>query len=323
MPTFVDGPGLAEKLSAAYRKHGGARLAVAFWGDGAADILTTGRADDVRIVCNLSLGGTNPDAIRSLIEQGAEVKHLPGLHAKLGVVGDRSFVGSSNFSHNGLGGGHSPSLVEFNAVFEGERREIVDQFDRIWEDASAVDDTILKLAKDRWRRQEGAPEAAGERQLEGSSLVQTILDHPHCLDGAGAHFAIYAEVSDKENEMIDRADQLATKTNGAPCGCYWDWSGLPEEGYILDIRRPPRGPWAVVGWYRRVRELKDFNMEDETFSPSFESSGPLGIELSRDEEQRLKNAVRRYLKDGHPLDNDGAVCAPLSDLRPYLMEDRN
>ncbi|WP_316398922.1 hypothetical protein [Bradyrhizobium sp. 33ap4] len=50
------------------RRSGPARLAIAFWGPGAARNLgISERRDCVEIICNLSQGGTNPDEIRTLM----------------------------------------------------------------------------------------------------------------------------------------------------------------------------------------------------------------------------------------------------------------
>ena len=65
-----------EGINAAFdRLLGNSRLycAVAFWGYGASKHLQLPRLGrDIRIICNLSMGGTNPDEIRRMVEGGAQ-----------------------------------------------------------------------------------------------------------------------------------------------------------------------------------------------------------------------------------------------------------
>lgn len=105
MPNFVNGHELSLQLAVALKNAKTVRLAVAFWGRGAADKLGLQDNSVVRtqVVCNLVSGGTNPNEIRTLLSRGVDVKQLDDLHAKLGVIDDLSFLGSSNMSTNGLG----------------------------------------------------------------------------------------------------------------------------------------------------------------------------------------------------------------------------
>ena len=76
-------------------------MAVAFWGQGAEDLIRTDR--QYRLVCNLTAGGTNPKVIRELLQRSnVEIRHLPNLHAKVSVFEHGAIVASANFSKSGL-----------------------------------------------------------------------------------------------------------------------------------------------------------------------------------------------------------------------------
>lgn len=78
--------------------------AVAYWGADAVD--QTGlvrRRGTAKVLCDLFSGACNPREIRRLLENGAEVKTLRGMHAKVWLSGQDVIVGSANASMNGLG----------------------------------------------------------------------------------------------------------------------------------------------------------------------------------------------------------------------------
>ena len=154
MPDFVDGPKLSQRLFTALRDAMDVRLAVAFWGAGAAETLGihVGVGARFRVVCNLSSGGTNPHEIRELLKRGVEVRQLNDLHAKIGVVDDLSFLGSSNMSTNGLGGEYTRTgWREANIVYQNARPEIASRFDDFWRIGTEITEADLKKAKAAWR----------------------------------------------------------------------------------------------------------------------------------------------------------------------------
>ncbi len=104
MTTFLAGQELKKQLqamSAVRRIH----CAVAFWGRGAEDCLRPQPGVDVRIICNLSSGSTNPDTVKQLMRSFGKdaVRQMADLHAKVYIVDSTMIVGSANASVNGLG----------------------------------------------------------------------------------------------------------------------------------------------------------------------------------------------------------------------------
>jgi hypothetical protein len=115
---FLKGPSMLSTLQSLVGSNGEiAYLAVAFWGKGAIEQLNLepkpGRR--LRVICNLSMGGTNADEITDLMKlPRVEVKHSPWLHAKVYWTEQRCIVGSANASSNGLGweGSEARSFLE-------------------------------------------------------------------------------------------------------------------------------------------------------------------------------------------------------------------
>jgi hypothetical protein len=77
--------------------------AVAFWGKGAEASIGARQNRDIRLICNLKMGGTNPEVIERLIDSGMSVRQSDRLHAKVYIGKEKAVVTSANASINGLG----------------------------------------------------------------------------------------------------------------------------------------------------------------------------------------------------------------------------
>src|ERR1700680_1254899 len=117
---FLDGPGPVEKMAELTTKSRNARMAVAFWGEGAIEHLgLLGKRSAVTIICNLRSGGTNPNEIRSVMAAGIHVSQCDTLHAKVYLFDNHVIIGSSNASANGLSfqGTEVSGWIEANVIF--------------------------------------------------------------------------------------------------------------------------------------------------------------------------------------------------------------
>lgn len=130
-------------------------LAVAFWGAGAEGMLPAGGR--YQVICNLSMGGTNPKVIAQLMDRSdVEVRHLPDLHAKVVVGAGGAVVSSANFSANGLGmeGATSSGWQEagvFIPAADAEFTQVYGWFVLRWRAASPVTTEVLELATRQWQ----------------------------------------------------------------------------------------------------------------------------------------------------------------------------
>jgi len=82
------------------------RVAIAaFVGDGAGTYIPNPKG--LQVVCWPKAGGTNPDAVRRLIENGARVYFCDSLHMKVYWTSDKgAVITSANLSQNALGSGN-------------------------------------------------------------------------------------------------------------------------------------------------------------------------------------------------------------------------
>lgn len=162
-------------------------LAVAFWGAGAEGMLSTGRC--YQVICNLSVGGTNPQVIAQLMERSdVEVRHLPDLHAKVVVGAGGAVVSSANFSANGLGlAGATNSGWQEAGVFipaaDAEFAQVYGWFALHWRAASPVTSEVLELATRQWQpRAVDWPEDNGVALVDELTPAATLDSTPELLE---------------------------------------------------------------------------------------------------------------------------------------------
>jgi phosphatidylserine/phosphatidylglycerophosphate/cardiolipin synthase-like enzyme len=99
---FLDGAAATEEIKKLTVSSKNARLAVAFWGDGAtAGLGLIEKGKSATIICNLKSGGTNPQEIQKLLDNNISVKQCDTLHGKVYLFDDHVILGSSNASANG------------------------------------------------------------------------------------------------------------------------------------------------------------------------------------------------------------------------------
>lgn len=137
-----------------------ARCAVAFWGQGAVwelfgtDVL---ERTDVHVVCDLSMGGSNPATLRALgAPNNPKIKYLDGLHAKVFLSEHGAVVGSANASNNGIGFvGREAQLLEAGTYFRKDSvgwYRIATWFDQLCKnEASEIDYDALRAAELSWQ----------------------------------------------------------------------------------------------------------------------------------------------------------------------------
>lgn len=199
--------------------------AVAFWGKGAEAKLTDQRSG-VRLICNLSSGGTNPNEI-SKIDRSL-VRQIDELHAKVYIGNSQAIVTSANISSNGIG------QEDVDAAFWMEAGYITDKiepiktwFDELWKRARCITDEDLNEAFERWRRRQNAARRRFEVFDETSAnlpLLYWITDYDW---EPNEEF-----VRNHESEIGDVEQMIA--------------DGLEVEKGDRDVMRP--GTWMLVWW---------------------------------------------------------------------------
>ncbi|MCX6853793.1 MAG: phospholipase D-like domain-containing protein, partial [Verrucomicrobia bacterium] len=103
MTRFLSNDSLWAELNTRVKASKKVKAAVAFVGNGGADLLPLKKGDT--LVVNLGLqtvkqGATSPKEIQRLIKRGVQVFTRSNLHAKFFICDDALLVGSANISNN-------------------------------------------------------------------------------------------------------------------------------------------------------------------------------------------------------------------------------
>jgi len=250
---FLNEVGALAKIREMFGRAGQAKIAVAFWGRGAAQALGLDRPDlEAEIICNLDSGACNPSEIEKLrgLRPHIAVRSDPRLHGKLYWTPSGVVIGSSNASTNGLAVedglagwaeanifSDDPKLTEaalgwFNARKEGSY-EITDAHlclaEQIWSQRAKSTPPGLKLAGDL-----GAAVRLTPERHVWSKLKLAIYSEDLSAEG-------------KKQMKADKHDNPALQAFGS----YEKWHNAIDAGdWILDFWLAKKGPrfggyWSV------------------------------------------------------------------------------
>ncbi|WP_253270359.1 phospholipase D family protein [Paracoccus sanguinis] len=151
---FLVGEALTDKIR---RVCEGENLCVAsaFWGRGAADFLGNRAVESGRFLADLTMGGTNPDELRSLgAPTSYRIKAVPSLHAKVYLSSKGAVVGSANISQNGIGWLDHPNLIEAGVFIPAGQKQwmaVLEWFEGLYGSALPIDEASLEDAERRWK----------------------------------------------------------------------------------------------------------------------------------------------------------------------------
>lgn len=180
MQEFLSGAMLAKRIREVCEGED-CRIAVAYWGTGIPEALSLDACGSSRIICDVSSGGTNPAALKSLgAPSNKNLRHIPKLHAKVYISSTGVVVGSANASENGIGS--APATLEAGVFCRPEGdwgASAVEWFEERWRDAKQIDAAALERCRLSWRRS-AASRAVGaiERQNAAATLPSLLRENP-------------------------------------------------------------------------------------------------------------------------------------------------
>ena len=179
------------------------RCAVAFWGKGFDAFLDriTGRKKNLRVVCDISMGGCHPEALRSLGAPGnANIRYRDGLHAKVYLSETGVVIGSANASDNGLGfKSGTAGLLEaatFHSAETAMWKAVSAWFEDLHGSALEVDEPALDRAGRLFRPRRGPD---GTTSTRPGSLLDMVLANPDLFEDVGF---VLASTSSTHDERI-------------------------------------------------------------------------------------------------------------------------
>jgi hypothetical protein len=235
------------------------RIAVAFWGKGADELLASTSNKQFRIICNLTSGGTNPEPIRNLTSQkNIEIRHLSALHAKVILGKSIAVVGSANFSTDGLNHESDEDGGWMEAGLKTSDYEqlilIGDWFEELWNRSKNVNEDDLGHAEEQWKLR--------RRNRSNISNQHGLLSQPQVnLKDRPAYLVVHQDHASKEanDAFAEVIKTEKSKTIGKDTikglDFFEDAENYPEDASLVSVHIGRRGGIKVYGTYKRIPQL--------------------------------------------------------------------
>ena len=248
---------IAEKIQKLFGNARETYCIVAFWGMGAEQLFSGMSKQQIKrtkIVCNLTMGGTNPNVIKDLKDKGFHIKHNPTLHSKVYWTDAGVIVGSANASANGLSleGRDQDGWLEA-AIFSDRKSEIdatSEYVRRIWNKSNAITPLDMRNAHARWRRRRPFPTPS-----DNLTFIEALREGRF----SGRQNSIYicvdtGELTDR-NHMEQQAGVLRGRyidLNRRKIDAWEGWCDIPRDQYIVNYWRGPRRGFSPAGIWRTL-----------------------------------------------------------------------
>lgn len=250
-------------------------IAVAYWGRDAEKLLLPASGKQVRLICNLTSGGTNPAPIEKLLgHKDISVRQLDNLHAKVVVGESNAIIGSANFSTNGLWfeGEDSAGLTEAGIYTDDSELVANAQawFDRLWDSARGITAADLEAAQKR------RDILNGLRPPKSRSLMDAPISD---LKGRRIQIAIWRnDTSEKADEAFEGALEKVSALGGRSpesrlrdkFSFFEGWDSLTKEGYIISVYFGKRGKLDVEDAWKRWPDFDEVFTTDDGLSNSIQ-----------------------------------------------------
>lgn len=321
---FLTGSGIQTEVQRISRRPGKLRAAVAYWGDGAAErtgLSERENPEQVRIICDLLSGACNPEEIRALRQCKVHVKTLDHLHAKVWMNGNEVILGSANASRNGLPvSDEDARQANIEAAFLSKEPSLAQALERWfkkqWKAATEIDDSMLDLADDLWRRRERSAKRA---------LTPTLLQKVRNPDPSDQFFRLRLvaypdeEYSDGAKKFFKEEGSRYYSDEGQqdfghelPCYEWYGWTAEDREWpaplgtVLMEFYCNSEGDEFTFSGFREVRDCPTIHRENTrlillTRLPHFD-----GYSLSRGETKELAKRIQDHVEQhGHHMDEFG------------------
>lgn len=338
---FLAGNDLREKINS-IMKGTQVRCAVAFWGEGAAQFLFSNRSERIkgaRLVCDISMGGTNPKELRALgAPNNTALKHHTKLHAKVYISDLGLVVASANASSNGIGFDAPADLIEagsFHPADSGAYKSATKWFEQIWTNTEQVDKCALAEAQETWNKRlcAGRKIGGGLVKSDGKSLLDTVRAYPDKFRGIGFAFASGIGSEEQRDEAVQaiiakdnkRTKKLLSETQREAIrewpteDVFPEWDAGEIRAWPLNFVCVYRGPRGGISYSFCIRDHSILLDRDKRTILASEWSGfrkDLGlkytvntmVQADRAQLEKIFEHFDEAEKEGHLFESVGALA---------------
>jgi len=275
--------------------------AVAFIGEKALEVIP--KNCEVRMICNLESGATNPYAVRALIDNGVEIRTSKNLHAKVFIGDDFTIVGSANLSANGLGleGNEIKGWIEagYKVITNNEQKKVKEWWLEHWGKSKVITINDINRHISIWSsRRKLRPNIATKK-----SLFDDLSSYPDSFKDRRIYLVITTEYlsAEAEKTLVNVQGKLKNDTN---VEAYEGWEELPENAYLIDFYVGPKGGVKSTGIYKSpekkiVIEFTNSKQERKTLFLCYKVNNILGYSVTKEDTNKIKSFIEKALKNEH------------------------
>lgn len=323
---FFDGSATAEGIRNLLRRTKRARIAVAYWGEGAIARLgiETLAGRDVLIVCDIASGACNPHEVEQLQKMLGKERVLmcDRLHAKVWLTDQGAIIGSSNASANGLGdeGTETLGLIEANVLVNHPATlEAIERWfnQSVLEGARKIGPADIEAARDRWKKRR-----RGRPVPHGRSLLQALRHDASRLADRDIDIWIW-EHSDRdtwaEKALADK--RKAVRNSNIDCWQHIAKKHIKPGGHVIEFDWNGRTKTAkFIGIWRMLSDdtVRYKGRSNVVFC--LKAKGIDGLDIPRGERQVWRDAATRAMK---VRGTDGFECDVVKFAQRFLITSRS
>lgn len=251
---FLVGKTLAERI-VSVAKGRQVRCAVAFWSAiGVGEVFPSGVPKDAKIICDISMGSTSPEALFALrAPNNPNLRHSVRMHAKVFISDEGLVVGSANASASALGEADGPlcntEAGTFHSPGSPSWKSAATWFDQLLNESPDVGDHEVGWAKLIYRPK---PSVVQPRKLTSGSLFDIVTAAPWRFDKVGF---VFTSTPSEEDEMAKVREQAVK-------------SGIYDPVSIEELDKD----WIFPNWSK-----KDFGRWPEYFLSFWQPKSRLSV----------------------------------------------
>jgi len=202
------------------------KCAVAFWGEKAWKLLENSKSSEIRIICNLESGATNPFLMEKLLKLKKEkplnihIKTKHNLHAKVYIAGNQAIIGSSNVSSNGLSLEDEEQKGYEEASIITSDEKIIESanawFEELWESSLPIHNRQLEKIKEQWRIKRNTRLNIVGSEASETTIFEVLTNNSLIFKDRNIYIVICGghatkEAEDKFNEIKKEVGILSEK----------------------------------------------------------------------------------------------------------------
>jgi len=295
---FISGGKNTQKIKELFETEEPLKCAVAFWGKKAEELLDNSKSSEIKIICNLESGATNPFLMEKLLKLKKEkplnihIKTKHNLHAKVYIAGNQAIIGSSNVSSNGLSleDEEQQGYEEASIITSDEKiiKSANAWFEDLWSNfTTSITKKMLDKAKEKWKSKRKT-RVTNTISSGGGSLFEELRKNPSEFKDRDDNIVLAIHRANITNERaLEAVEKANNRYFGTEIAAYEYWDSLPEDSYLIVIMYDSNKIFSFWGIYKT-----DFHQDtEESFEYENGEKGKITVAFKK---KVIRTNLRKY-----------------------------